>query len=116
MALAATGQLPEAFEHLHKAIELQPESVDAHRSLGNALARADRHAEAIDEYQAALVLQPDDPQSLNSLGDALITIGRFPQAIELLAARRAAQSQLRRGPQQSRHRDDEYRTLAGSDR
>ena len=54
------GRLPEAIAEFKAALRSEPDFVDAHVSLGKALALTPgRLREAIAEYEAALRIRPD---------------------------------------------------------
>jgi tetratricopeptide (TPR) repeat protein len=55
-ALHAAGKQDVAEQNLRKAIELEPESVDAHFTLGLALKAQDRNREAVQVFQKVLSL------------------------------------------------------------
>ena len=71
IALAYTGQTPQAIEHARRALEINPNSVNAHRNLGFLLAGTGNAAEAIAQYEAALRLAPNNAEIYNSFGDVL---------------------------------------------
>ena len=58
------GRLPEAITCFEQAIQMQPNSAEAHNNLGNALTRAGKLPEAIKEFRTRLSLNPDDPFTL----------------------------------------------------
>lgn len=60
-ALAQVGRRAEAIEHLHKAVEIFPKSVNAHLNLGNVAFDDGRYADAIAEYERARAVTPDNP-------------------------------------------------------
>ncbi len=57
----ATGEDPlaQAAREAAKAVQDDPDNAEAHVALGDALARAGRHAEATAEYQRALQIKPE---------------------------------------------------------
>jgi Flp pilus assembly protein TadD len=74
-------QVDKAVEHLQKAVVLQPESSDFHKSLGDALCREERMDEAIIQYQKALEIKPDFAEAHNDLAYGLLQTGRVNEAI-----------------------------------
>jgi Flp pilus assembly protein TadD len=65
--------LEEAVEHCEKALKSEPDNVDAHCNLGNALARQWRLDDAIAHYRKALDLQPGRAEIRKNL-DIVLTI------------------------------------------
>ncbi len=54
------GRLPEAIAEFQAALRSEPDLLEAHVNLANALAQTPgRRADAIREYEAALRLRPD---------------------------------------------------------
>jgi Flp pilus assembly protein TadD len=52
---------------LQQAVELKPDSVEAHNQLGLIQAQQGKLAEAISQFQEALRLRPNDPLAQQSL-------------------------------------------------
>ncbi len=80
--------LPKAKELARRALELDPESSDAHVALGNIALQFDhdwKTAEA--EFQRAISLNPSNAVGLRFYGMLLRVLGRFEEAKEM--ARRA---------------------------
>ncbi|MBV9610965.1 MAG: tetratricopeptide repeat protein [Acidobacteriaceae bacterium] len=75
------GRLPEAVQHYRAALEIRPDSVEAHSDFGNALAQMGQLNDAAAEYYTALRLAPDSAIPHNNLGNALFRMGRLPAAI-----------------------------------
>ncbi|MCX5886498.1 MAG: tetratricopeptide repeat protein [Proteobacteria bacterium] len=86
------GKYDEAIEYLRKAIELNPQLVEAHNNLGNAYQDKRFYREAMVEYQEALRLRPDHVKTHNNLGNLYLNIGRYDLAEQEL--RIALQSRL----------------------
>lgn len=78
---AGTGRTEAAIDELHKIIDRQPSSDDAHRLLGDVLAGTSRWEEAIAELRTAVDLRPRYGDNLSHLGLAFIGSGRFPDAV-----------------------------------
>jgi len=71
-----------------RALELAPESLDAHLLLAEAQLRRSRPAAAIDTLRAALAVSDDDSQRSRvrlKLAEALLSLDRFEEAWELYA-------------------------------
>jgi tetratricopeptide (TPR) repeat protein len=58
----------DATEHLARVTELQPDSGEGWRDLGDAMLAEGRDKEAADAFRKALELNPDDDVALTSLG------------------------------------------------
>jgi tetratricopeptide (TPR) repeat protein len=74
-------QVDKAVKHFQKALALQPESANFHKSLADALCREGRMDEAIIQYQKALEIKPDFAEAHNDLAYGLLQIGRMNEAI-----------------------------------
>ncbi len=70
------------FQH---AIDVNPNSVEGHVSLGNLLARNDPDA-AIRHYEQALAADPEHPGAHSNLGSLLVAVGRTDDALVHLRA------------------------------
>lgn len=75
------GQTDEALDHARKALELQPNDVQPHITIGDALTRKRRLVEAIDHYKKALAIRPDYAEGYSHLGSAYLLSGQFTDAI-----------------------------------
>lgn len=76
----------EAIGWLQRAVELNPDSFDAHFELANALSMLDRNDEAAARFEHALRLKPNEPTALTNYGALLRRMGKAPAAIENLEA------------------------------
>jgi tetratricopeptide (TPR) repeat protein len=74
--LRREGRRAEALEMLREAVERQPASAYAHRSLAVALAEAESFPEAEREYRATIAIDPNDWEALSGLGNVLHSTGR----------------------------------------
>ena len=74
------GKFEESLELLKQAIGCNPNSADAHNSLGNTLNSLGRSEEAIDQYRCALALRPDFPEAQVNLGNSLKGLKRMREA------------------------------------
>jgi Flp pilus assembly protein TadD len=54
-------------EQFAEALEIKPDSVEAHNNLGLALLQLGRSGEAIDQFQQALRIKPDYPEAQRNL-------------------------------------------------
>lgn len=75
----------DALPFIVRAVENEPESVDAHRVHGRVLHTLGRTDEALEAYAAALAIDPEDAWSLNNAGLILIETSRFDEAVGFLA-------------------------------
>lgn len=73
-----------ALEHFRSAVRRDPDFLDAHVKLANALARSGRLDEAVEELDRALELAPDDHGRELRLkrATALLNLGRTREAVE----------------------------------
>lgn len=74
------GQLEDALDKLQKAIELDPQSAQAHTVLAVLLERIGRHEQAGTHYARSVELQPGQGNLLNNYGAYLCRHGRFAEA------------------------------------
>jgi tetratricopeptide (TPR) repeat protein len=81
VALALEGFPEAAVEQYHRALELEPDYVDAHHNLAVALASQGELLEAIRHYRRALELQPERADAHHNLGIALAAQGQREEAI-----------------------------------
>ncbi len=74
-ALRRAGRVEDAIAALRAAVEREPRSAYARRSLAVALAQAGDPAGARAEFEAALRLDPNDAEAESGLGSALLALG-----------------------------------------
>jgi tetratricopeptide (TPR) repeat protein len=74
----------DAAEHLTKATQIQPDSVDAWRELADALAAEGRSQEAERAFRKVLELEPEDETALSALGHTAFQAGRADDGLALL--------------------------------
>jgi tetratricopeptide (TPR) repeat protein len=84
---ALASDIPQAIEHLRKAIGISPGFADAHTNLGGHYIRTGRFEEGLAEYRTVMTLGPAGPVEFCNLSVALFATRRIPEAEE--AARRA---------------------------
>jgi len=85
--LRALDRLPEAMASYRRVLELQPDHIEAHHNLGNALFAAGQFEDAAAQYRRVLDLDPNVAEAHGNLGNALRSLGRYDEAI--LSYRRA---------------------------
>ena len=66
------GNYQYSIKNLSKAIELDPELIDAYLSRGRAYTELDKHAEAIDDYTKVIELNPESVTAYLSRGIAYL--------------------------------------------
>jgi tetratricopeptide (TPR) repeat protein len=74
----------DAVEQLRKITELQPDSADAWRDLGDALAAEGRTEEAGEAFRKVLEIEPDDEVAITALGHAAYQAGDRSGAVTML--------------------------------
>jgi Flp pilus assembly protein TadD len=72
------------FEHLRKAVELNPESAIYHNSLAVACVRDGQRTVAVHHFWRAISIQPDYFDALKNLVIALREAGEFRETIRLM--------------------------------
>ncbi len=78
------GRRQDAFDHLARAIELDPEQDQAHLSLAGLLRQSDRTRESIPHYRRAIAIDPLNAEAHQGLGLALRGTGELDQALHHL--------------------------------
>jgi predicted O-linked N-acetylglucosamine transferase (SPINDLY family) len=73
--------LRDAVAHYDRALALNPEYVEAHVNLGNALKEEGKLDEAAVHYRRALELKLDDAKACNNLGMLLQAQGKLEEAV-----------------------------------
>jgi tetratricopeptide (TPR) repeat protein len=84
VALARTGDLRGALEHLHEAVALSPKDAPTHAALALVAQEAGNREEAIEHFRAAVDLQPDYRFAAAHLGVALLEKGETDQGLKML--------------------------------
>ncbi|MBF0525101.1 MAG: tetratricopeptide repeat protein [Deltaproteobacteria bacterium] len=75
------GQTQEALEKYRKALELDPNSANAHNNLGVLYSNLRQHQEALTEFQEAVRLNPGYASAHNNLGNAYVMLGKQDEAV-----------------------------------
>lgn len=83
-ALAAAGDMSDAFQHYAEAARLAPDNAVMQNNFGVALAREGQANAAIARYEDAIRIQTNYPEAYSNLGSVLAAEGRYDQAISLL--------------------------------
>lgn len=96
MACTRRRKYATAIESFDRALEFEPDSVEALLCRGNALYALDRHGEALAAYDRALEKAPDRPGLHLARSNALAALGRRDEA----AAAFARAMDLRARPEQ----------------
>jgi tetratricopeptide (TPR) repeat protein len=81
-ALALSGRTDEAVVQFQKAVELKPDSPDAHYSLGVAATDRGRWDEAIEHFEKAIAAKPENAKAHNNLGYAWMMRREYFEALE----------------------------------
>jgi tetratricopeptide (TPR) repeat protein len=75
---------PEAIDHFASAVRLDPDYVEAHASLGDALRRSGRTEPSLVHYAKVLSLNPSASQARFGYAMALVRLGRYREARDWL--------------------------------
>lgn len=84
LALNRLPALPEALEHLERAIRIDPSDASAHAQIGNGLIRSGKVSEGLEHVRYAMLLSPRDPIMpvwLEFAGNAELELGKYREAI-----------------------------------
>jgi Tfp pilus assembly protein PilF len=84
-----SGDFQSAAEHLRKAIQIDPDFVQAHDNLGLSYVQLSQYENAVSEFQQAIALDTNVQESHRNLGLGLFLLRRYPEAE--LATRQALQ-------------------------
>jgi len=79
--LSKSGQIPEAMDLFHQALQMNPDDPNVLYNLGNAFAKIGDWDEAIANYRRALQITPDQADILDNLGFALAARQQYAAAI-----------------------------------
>ncbi len=80
----AKGRHAEALDHLGAAVRYQPNYVEAHLALADALRRSRRFREALAQYDEAMAINPRSSPARLGHALALVALGRAAQARDWL--------------------------------
>lgn len=75
------GKLSVALEKLQKAVDFDPESVEAHDAIAVLYEKLKQYAEAREHFEAAIKLRPESTSTLNNFGRFLCDRGEYDEAI-----------------------------------
>jgi tetratricopeptide (TPR) repeat protein len=84
LVLIKKGQGKKAADHLHILIQQNPDSPDAHNTLGSLLQQEGELVAATEEFKAALKCEPTFAMAALNLGQVLIDQKRYTAAIAYL--------------------------------
>ena len=93
-----SGDFQSATVHLQKAIQIDPNFVQAHNNLGSSYIQLSQYESAVLEFQQAVALDPKIQESHRNLGLGLFLLRRYPEAE--IATRQALQLDPRRSSAQ----------------
>jgi TolB-like protein/DNA-binding SARP family transcriptional activator/Tfp pilus assembly protein PilF len=86
LALNRLPTLPEALQHLERAIRIDPSDASAHAQIGNGLIRSGKVTEGLEHVRYAMLLSPRDPIMpiwLEFAGNAELELGDYREAIAM---------------------------------
>jgi DNA-binding SARP family transcriptional activator/TolB-like protein/Tfp pilus assembly protein PilF len=86
LALNRLPTLPEALEHLERAIRIDPSDASAHAQIGNGLIRSGKVSEGLEHVRYAMRLSPRDPIMpvwLEFAGNAELELGDYREAVTM---------------------------------
>jgi tetratricopeptide (TPR) repeat protein len=83
----SSGDIRSSAQHLERAVQIYPNYLAAHNSLGSRYIDLHEYEKAAAEFQKAIEIDPHITQPLNNLSVALFLLQRYPDAEA--AARRA---------------------------
>lgn len=104
-AYGADARWPEAIAALEKVLTIEPNHVEAHGFLAEALFQQQRYADALPHYGAYLSANPGNADAWTNLGMALVQLKQIPEAV------RAFRSAVDAAPQDARYRMNLERAL-----
>jgi len=86
MAMARTGDLEGAIEHLRMCVRNAPANIDALGNLGMLEQRAGRYREAEEAFRCLLMMVPDHASAMQCLANVLMLQDRFQSATPIYEA------------------------------
>jgi TolB-like protein len=81
--IRSSEAFPRAEQAARRALELDPESAEAHAAIAFVLDRHHRKADARDSFERTLQLNPNYVNAYNLYGDTLRDLGDYPRMIEV---------------------------------
>jgi tetratricopeptide (TPR) repeat protein len=84
MVYAAESQESKANEHLAKAVQLKPDSVEARTNLATNLVHLGKLPRAETEFKKALELDPSSYDTNHNIGEFYVAVGRLNDAVGYL--------------------------------
>jgi len=82
--LVDVGKINEGISHFNKALELNPDYVEAHNNLGSAFLKERKYNKAIKHFAEAIRIKPSLHYPYANMGVALVKIGRVNEGISYL--------------------------------
>lgn len=83
-AYVALANIENNEKYYLKALDLEPNNLQAIANYANLLYKQNRTLEALEEYRKAVILNPDLPEISNNLALILKDIGEYEQALDLM--------------------------------
>lgn len=80
MAYVERDQYQVAMDQFKKALEINPDSYDAHTAIANLYEKIDQPELADQHYKKAIELAPENPTTLNNYGKYLCNRGNYAEA------------------------------------
>ncbi len=78
------GDLEAGFERLKRALEVDPNYVDAHNTLGLLYGNLGQYEKAERSFKRALAIEPNNSSALNNYGQYLCQLKRYDEGRKLL--------------------------------
>ncbi len=82
LALSQQNKLDEALNHLHRALQINPNYFDAYNNLGMVYIKLDRCPEAMQACLQAIKINPANPLPYSNLGVINLRLKQYQQAIQ----------------------------------
>lgn len=74
----------KALEHLHNALQIEPNLYQAYNNLAVQYTRLGRKAEAIEALEKSIAINPDDPTTYRNLARLYLSEATYPKTLSLL--------------------------------
>jgi hypothetical protein len=81
MKYGDSGKLKPALEDFSKALQADPDLVDAYKYRGGLLGMAKQYDRSLDDFNKFLEKKPDDPEILYNRALTLVNLSRFQEAL-----------------------------------